>query len=253
MRKLTLCLLLVAGLVCAPRARADAGSATVLRQRVVIVRRGEVARKFPERRRAVVNYPVVSGIADPAVLKKVRALLAVKNIFDTSLAQYREDAWLSEFDFKVNYNRNYVLDISFWQEGVGAYPDTHRRHFAVNLKNGEVIKAADAFEPAALPRLAEMANAKLRAEVAEQVAEVEKDKGMDAGEKTSLKESLGALAFGVENLDEFEVSDKGLTFLYDAGFPHAIQALAPVGRYFFSYAELARYVKRDGPLGVFVK
>jgi len=43
----------------------------------------------------------------------------------------------------------------------------------------------------------------------------------------------------------------GVTFLYDAGFPHVIQALQPDGRYFFSYAVLRPHIKSSGPLGVF--
>jgi hypothetical protein len=253
MRGLALCLLLVTGLVCAPAPAQAAGSALVQRRRVVIVRRGALARQFPERRRAVVSYPVVSGIADRGVLRKVRALLELKNVFETSLAEYREDAWLTELDYKVNYNQNDILDITFRQEGVGAYPDTHHKHFAISLKTGEVIRAADAFEPGSLRRLAEMANEKLRAEVAAQVAAVEKDGDVDAEGRDSLKESLRGLTFGAENLDEFEVSDRGLTFLYDAGFPHVIQAFQPEGRYFFSYRQLAPHIKRGGPLGIFVK
>ncbi|HEX7316570.1 MAG TPA: hypothetical protein VF297_21895 [Pyrinomonadaceae bacterium] len=253
MRKLILCLLLVAGLVCAHAPALAAGSALVQRRQVVIVRRGALARQFPERRRAVVNYPVVSGIADRNVLTKVRALLDIKNVFETSLAEYREDAWLTEFDYKVNYNRNDILDITFRQEGVGAYPDTHYKHFAIDLKTGEVIKAADAFEPDALQRLAALANEKLRAEVAARTAVVEQDKETDAEGKASLKESLQQLTFGVEHLEEFEVSDRGVTFLYDAGFPHVIQALEPDGRYFFSYGQLKPFIRRGGPLGLFVK
>ena len=253
MRKLILCLLLCAGFVCAHTPALAAGSALVQRRLIVIVRRGELARQFPERRRAVIHYPVVSGIADRAVLRRVRALLDIKNVFETSLAEYREDAWLTEFDYKVNYNQNDLLDISFWEEGVGAYPDTQHKHFAINLKTGEVIKAAGAFEAGSLERLAGMANEKLRAEVAERMAELDKDKETGAEEKDSLKDDLRGLTFGVENLDEFEVSGKGVTFLYDAGFPHVIQALQPDGRYFFSYEQLAPYVKRGGPLGLFVK
>lgn len=254
MRKLAACMLLLAALVCAHvAAEAAPGSATIQRRRIVIVRTGERARQFPELRRATISYPVVSGIADPAVLKKVRALLEVRNVFQTSLAEYRQEAWLIEFDYKVNYNKNDILDITFWQEGEGAYPDTQHKHFAISLKTGEVIKAADAFTPDSLPRLAELANAKLRAEVAELKVEMAKDKEMDAGGRDSIAESLDALTFGVENLDEFQVSDRGVTFLYDAGFPHVIQALQPDGDYFFSHAELSPFVRRGGPLGVFVK
>lgn len=253
MRKLILCLLPVVGLVCAHAAALAAGTATVQRRQVVIVRRGALARQFPERRRAVVNYPFVSGIADRNVLAKVRALLEIKNVFGTSLAQYREDAWLTELDYKVNYNSNDILDISFREEGVGAYPDTNHKHFAIDLKTGEVIKAADAFEPGSLQRLAALVNEKLRAEVAAQVAAVEGDKDTDAEGKEALKEQLRGLTFGVENLEEFEVGDTGVTFLYDAGFPHVIQALQPEGRYFFSYRQLKPFIRRGGPLGLFVK
>ena len=233
-------------------AQAADDRAVVGRKRVVIVRTGRLARQFPERRRAVVNLPVVSGLP-PQVLRKVRAALDLKNVFQTSLEEYKQDAWLEELDFKVNYNRRHILDISFWQSGTGAYPDTHHAHFAISLRTGDVLKAQDVFEPAALYALAALAHEKLRAEVAEQVKVVEQDKELDAEGRDAVKEQLSGLAFGVEHLDNFMVGDKGVTFLYDAGFPHVIQALEPDGRYFFTYAQLAPYVRRDGPLGAFVK
>ena len=64
-----------------------------------------------------------------------------------------------------------------------------------------------------------------------------------------VRDQLGELKFDVNNLDEFSVNDQGVTFLYDAGFPHAIRALQPDGENFFSYAELRPYIKRNGPLG----
>jgi hypothetical protein len=237
----------------APHADAAGDSAVVRRKRVVIERTGQLARQFPERKRAVVNLPVVSGLSDLKVLRKVRAALDLKNVFQTSLAEYRQDAWLEELDFKVNYNKRHLLDISFWQTGTGAYPDTHHAHFVISLRTGDVLKAQDVFEGGALYALAGMAHEKLRAEVAEQIKVVEEDKELDADGRSGIKEQLSGLSFNVEHLDNFEVGDKGVTFLYDAGFPHVIQALQPDGRYFFTYAQLAPYVRRDGPLGVFVK
>lgn len=238
-----------------PAAAAAADRAVVGRRRVVIVRTGRLARQFPERRRAVVNLPVVSGLPDPKVLRKVRAALDLKNVFQTSLAEYRRDAWLEELDFKVNYNRRHILDISFWQEGSGAYPDTQHAHFAISLRTGDVLKARDVFEPASLYALAALAHEKLRGEVAEQIRVVEQDKELSADREglENLKSELTRLSFGVEHLDNFMVGDAGVTFLYDAGFPHVIQAIQPDGRYFFTYAQLAPYVRRGGPLGVFVK
>ena len=112
---------------------------------VTLIRRASLVKGFPEKRTAKVTYPVISGLKDVQVLRRVQSLLQVKNVFDTSLEDYREDRWLAEFGYKVNYNRNYVLDVTFTQSGSGAYPDTHTKHFAINLKDGSVIKAADVF------------------------------------------------------------------------------------------------------------
>jgi len=220
-------------------------------RKLVLLRSGEVARDFPERKRAIVRYPIVRGLSDPAVLRRIQNTLAIKNVFDSSLEEYRQDGWLSEFDYKLNYNKNYLLDITFSQSGMGAYPDTQTKHFLINLKTGRVIKAGDAFNPDSFATLATMVDQKLKAETKEIIKEVEADKDSDADQKSSLKEQLEQLTFTVEDLDEFSVSDKGVTFLYDAGFPHVIQALQPDGSYFFSYAELRPYVNRTGPLGVF--
>jgi hypothetical protein len=225
--------------------------AVVTRKRVVIVRTGRIARQFPHRRRAVVVLPVVSGISNPAVLRKVRAALDLKNVFDTTLEEYRQDAWLEELGFRVNYNRNQLLDITFWAEGSGSYPHTQVEHFVISLKTGDVLKARDVFRPDSFDTLAHMANEKLRAEVVEQFKVVEQDELVT--DKDGLKEELAKLTFAVEHLDNFRVSDAGVTFLYDAGFPHVIRALQPDGLYFFTFAQLAPHIRRDGPLGRFVK
>ena len=214
-------------------------------RRIVIVRKGQFVRDFPSRRRAVIDYPVLVGPRNSEVLRKVRALFEFKNVFETTLEEYKEDTWLDEFGYKVNYNRNYLLDITFSQSGTGAYPDTHEKHFIINLRNGEVIRAADAFNS---PNdLAARVDKKLQAEIKKIQSEVPEARDDDG------RQLFEALKFTEENLSEFSVSDKGITFLYDAGFPHAVQAWQPVGHYFFSYAELKPFIKRDGPLGMFVR
>lgn len=228
-------------------------SVFITRKRVVLVRTGSLAKRFPEKKRAVVIYPVISGLRDAEVLRKVRALLAVKNIFDSSLAEYRQDAWLEEFDYKVNHNANGILDITFRQEGSGAYPDTHHRHMAINLRTGDLLKAADAFETPKLDELARLVDQKLQAEVAELIGEANRDPHQDQDGKQNIIDALEQQKFQVEHLDDFSVTLTGLTFLYDAGFPHVIQALQPDGKYFFTYKDLKPFIKRDGPLGQFVR
>ena len=219
----------------------------IQRRRIVLVRSPELTRQFPERSRAVVTYPVISGLSDAAVLRRVRSLLKFKNIFDYSLKEYREDAWLSEFSYVVNYNRNYLLDITFRQSGMAAYPDEQSKHFLINLKDGRIVKARDVFETGKLDSLAAMVNSKLQREI-KRIA----NENRSPNEKELVDGAYDNLKFELTNIDEFSVGPRGITFLYDAGFPHVIKALEPGGRYFFSYAALREYIKRDGLLGQFV-
>jgi hypothetical protein len=229
-------------------------SVVIEKKKVVLVRTGQIARDFPERKRATVSYPVVKGgIDNPAVLRKVRSLLQLKNIFDTSLEEYREDAWLTEFDYKVNYNKNFILDITFMQSGVAAYPDTHEKHLAINLKTGKLIKANEVFKPASLKTLAEMVDRKLQDEIKRIQKENMESEELSKEDKENFPDLFAELKFNVDNLDEFSISDKGITFLYDAGFPHVVQALQPEGRYFFSYAELRPHIKQESLLGRFIQ
>src|SRR6266403_436466 len=120
-------------------------------RQLVIIRTGKVVRDFPERRKAIVRYPIVQGLADPVALRQIQKTLAIKNVFGSTLSEYRQESGLLSFDYKVNYNQNYLLDITFTEETEGAYPDTHTKHFLISLKNGAVVKAADAFDSSAHP------------------------------------------------------------------------------------------------------
>jgi hypothetical protein len=219
---------------------------------IVIVRKGKIVKDFPEKKRATIKLPVISGLSDARVLRKVQSILEIKNVFDTSVAEYREDNWLEELDYKVNYNQNHILDITFSQSGVGAYPDSQTKHFAINLKNGQVIKATDAFIPNKLDTLAALVKTKFDAELAQILRELTESKS-DPEDIRIAKEAQEALEFKLSDIDDFSIGDKGVTFLYDAGYPHAIQAFEPNGKYFFSYSELKPLIRRDGPLGQFIR
>ena len=139
--------------------------ANIRRRRTVLVRSREVVKLFPNRRTAVVIHPIISGLK-PKVLSKVRAHLSFKNIFDYSLAEYRNDAWLSEFSYVVNHNADHLLDITFTQSGVAAYPDEQSKHFLIDLRSGNLVTAAEAFQPEKLTLLAQQVEAELEKEIA---------------------------------------------------------------------------------------
>ena len=218
-------------------------------RRVVITRSGKLIKDFPEKKHATITYPVISGLKDARVLRRVQSILQLKNIFDSSIAEYRDDSWLEELTYEVNYNRNSILDITFTQSGSGAYPDDQSKHFAINLKNGRIFNASDVFVVSKLEALATLVNSQLQDELKEIAKENEKDM-LDYKE---IVQSQGELKFAVENLNDFSVSARGVTFLFDAGYPHVIRAFEPGGQYFLSYAELKPFIKLDGPLGQFVR
>lgn len=199
----------------------------------------------------MVVYPVVAGLSDPSVLRKVRSAISFKNIFDYSLDEYRNDSWLSEFSYVVNYNRNYMLDITFTQSGMGAYPDEHQKHFLIDLRDGHIVKARDVFEPGKLGALSVLVDRELQREIQRLSKENASSNETDTDQKESISGAYENLKFEAQNLDDFVVGAKGVTFLYDAGFPHMVQAGEPEGRYFFAYAALSDYIKRDGLLGRF--
>jgi hypothetical protein len=64
---------------------------------------------------------------------------------------------------------------------------------------------------------------------------------------------IGDLKFTAETFKDFSVADKGVTIFYDAGFPHVIQALQPVGRYFFTWAQVKPFVRHEGLFGKFIR
>lgn len=226
--------------------------AVIRRRRTVLVRTAEVTKQFPQRKTAIVTYPVITGLK-PNTLKQVRALLSFKNIFDYSLSDYRNDPWLSEFSYVVNHNANSLLDITFTQSGMAAYPDEQSKHFLIDLRSGKLVTAADAFQLEKLSRLTAQVDAALQRDITNLRKHILAATDRDQQEKASVNDAYDVLRFELRDLDNFSVSKRGITFLYDAGFPHVIKALEPGGHYFFSYEQLRPYIRSDGPLGQFVR
>jgi hypothetical protein len=223
----------------------------ITKKRITIVRTGPIVKAFPERKIATVSYPVVSGLSNAGALRRIRSILRLKNIFDSSLQDYRQNSWLDDFTYVVKHNGNYILDITFTQSGVGAYPDSQSRNFTISLKTGSVLTPTNVFIEDKLPELAKLVDKELQAQVAELIKAAQEDKYLE--DPTPVVEALSKLQFSVSNLSDFSVSKKGLTFLYDAGFPHVIEALQPDGQYVFDYSKLRPFIKPDGPLSQFVR
>lgn len=222
---------------------ADAGSVRIEKKTEVLKREGK---------EAVVRYPVFEGLP-PAVLKELRSSAGLKAGTESSLeewkAEFQDSWWLSEIDYEVTYNRNGLLSLTYSVSGVGAYPDTSTKDIVVDLKTGRRLTAKDAFRAGSLEDLAAKVD-RMRAAAVERAihrAEMtDEDVELAMG---PVRESR----FGIESLDRFRLGEKGITFVYDFGFPHVSEALEPAGEYFLGYEELRPFVNPEGPLGRVVR
>lgn len=225
-------------------------------KRTVYTRKGKDVPK--EKRTFVVTYPLFNGAIPIEAKKKLEKTISYWRVFETTLLENTSEYhWLSEMSYQVNYNKNGILDIALTQEGVGAYPDGSTVELIVDLKTGEQVKFNDAFKTESLAAFAKMVDVKLKAEAKETVGRIDKGEFGNVKEdkeaNDSLKEQLNNLEFTAETFNEYSVSDKGVTILYDAGFPHVIQAAQPDGRYFFTWEQVKPFIRRDGLLGKFVR
>ncbi len=223
---------------------ASVGGSVMIEEKKATLRRG--ARAKGDYKEASISFPLVKG--ESATVAKIQKAVSLKTVFDQSLeeftAEFRESWWLDEISFKVNYNKNFLLDITFYMSGTGAYPSTTVKHVLVNLKTGDALRAMDVFNASSLKTIAAMVDSRMQSEIKTTIASWTKQ-GED------VKELFQDKRFTVENLDSFSVSDRGVTFLYDFEFPHVVKAVEPEGKYFFSFEQLKPHIRRDGLLAVF--
>jgi len=186
--------------------------------------------------------------ATPALSKKIEAAISYEKVSDLNIKEETTEVqWLEEASYTVNYNRNGILDITLSVTGTGAYPSTFNKTVVIDLKTGNRITPGMVFTNiAGLTAKGKRAREK---EVKQAIIDIKKEEP-DTEDPASL---FGSRDFTAENLDEFSVSDKGVTFIYDYGFPHAALALQPDGRYFFSWRELKPFIKPAGLFRRFVR
>jgi hypothetical protein len=195
--------------------------------------------------------PVITGLKNATVFERLQETLSLKALFGVSLDDIRKEAAEGDLGtqrvhYQVNFNRHDILDITLTMETMGAYPDHQNAHRIFDLKTGARLSAADTFNKAMLNSLL--------ARVKEMKAAHEKDavNGLDVETKNVFVNLVSQAELNLISLDEFSVSEKGVTFLYNYDFPHVMRALEPNGQYFMSYAELKPYIDPKGPLGVFL-
>lgn len=197
--------------------------------------------------KAILRYPRLKSVANVALRKRLQAAVMPQRTYHGSLAEMRRDGWLMEVTYKIHCNQRGIFDVSYEFYGVGAYPDSFNEYITLDIRTGKRLKASDVFASAALPALAAKINQAMQADIRQAIQNVDKENQAD------IKQRLSGLTFTLKDMSEFTVSPKGVTFYYSFGFPHVIKAAEPEGRYFFSFADLKPFVRRDGLLNTFLR
>jgi hypothetical protein len=220
------------------------GQSVVIKPKTITYRR---PKPFSEYKKTfTVTYPKVSG-SSAALNKKIESSISYEKAADVNIKDELGDVqWLEEATYKVNYNKNGILGITLSVSGSGAYPSSYDRTIVVDLAAGNRVRPADVFVN--LSGLAAKCRRIQQSEVKRSLADIKKNEP-DAEDPESL---FAEAKFTTEDLKEFTVSDRGVAFLYDYGFPHVLQALQPEGRYFIPWSEMKPFIKPGGLLARFV-
>jgi hypothetical protein len=233
-----------------PISSAELSDRVVITPQTASLMRGKPGDEYPGDKVAKIQYPKISGIKDAIVLAKVQAAVSLKTIMGQSLEELRtelqESYWLTNIDYVVNYNQNFLLDLTYTIEGVGAYPSQYEKHVTVDLKTGKKLRSHHLFKREFLGAIAVKVDKMMQAEIANKIASLDP-------EDEPIRSRLSQVRFRVHQVDNFTLSDTGVTFRYDFDFPHVVKAAEPGGRYFFTYAQLKSYIRQDGPLGKLIQ
>jgi hypothetical protein len=229
-----------------------AQSVTVRPRKVVYKR---ASKDIPEWKRTFeVRYPTFSGRFAPAALRNLKSGTDYWSLFDTTLADnLKDDHWLSSFDYLVRYNKNNILDLLLIMEGVGAYPDTSIKYLVFDLRTGKKVELQDLFDPRRLDDLRDLIRGKMRSHEAALEGEIKEELALRRESDILPNLHPPPDKLELKNLEGFSVSDTGITFLYDYGYPHVIQALEPSNEFFISYKDLKTLIRTDGLLARFVR
>lgn len=191
-----------------------------------------------------VQYPKIKA-ATPALSKKIETAISYEKAFHFSIAEEMgEVQWLETATYDAVFNNGKILSINLNIEGTAAYPDNSTKTVVVDTSTGVKQTAAMVFTN--LKGLVAMINRDQKKEIAQAIKDLRNDPEMKDPDPAEMFEGK---VFEIANLEGFSVDGKGVTFHYDYGFPHVIQAAEPSGYFFYRWDQIKPFVKTTGLLG----
>ena len=143
------------------------------------------------------------------------------------------------------FNKNGILSLNFWIEGMGAYPSTSREVMNFDLITGKTITLKEIF----LPEKFEAFKKKVHADKINNLKEFKKELKQDvANHETDTAdydvcEELADECSKSVSLEKFTFTTSGISIFDDCDFPHYIQAMAPAYNLDYKWPDLKSSIK----------
>ncbi len=190
---------------------------------------------------SVMEWPVVVGAADDPAVEAINEALSWEAVtgqpLEETVAIFADiQRGYVGADYFVNYDAGCILDITITTDFVGAYPSTAYYYFCFDASTGERLRAADILDPDRFDELVSILDAMLQENIGEAAAHCCEEAD---GVPDSIYEGY---RFTIDNLEAFTVSEDGVWFHYDFGFPHVIEAAEPDGELFLPVAEISPFL-----------
>ena len=222
---------------------------TALAQSVVITPRKTVHRRpkpqYDFKKSFTIRRPIAKA-ATPTLSRKITTAISPEKVLELNLREeLTEYQWLEEANYKVLFNQSGVLCVEQWMTGTAAYPDSVTKRVVVDIANGNTVRIQDVFVN--LQTLAKLVRKAQLAEIATATVQMKSDP------EARPEELFSEANFTVEDFKEFSLDARGVTFYYDYGFPHVLEALQQAGEFRFSWAQLRPFVKTGSLLARFVR
>ncbi len=197
------------------------------------------------KRKFTLERPIVSGTTG----KKIETILSYEKNFEINIKEEQtEISWLDAASFETIYNKNGILNVRLSVEGSGAYPSTYSKSVVIDTKLGTKITPQAVFTniPGLVAKVSKMQKTEMKK------ANEDYKKDPDSADFDASTYFTSA-KYTSKDLDDFSISDEGITLRYNYDFPHVALALQPLGEYLFTWKELKPFIKKGSVFGQFAK
>lgn len=214
-------------------------------------RRVEYTRPRPaseEKAKVTIDHPVIKA-ATRSLSRRIAQTISFSRVLGIDLKHELngDDQWLEAAGYDVDINKNGVLCVNLWMSGTGQFWSMFNRPVVVDLKTGKRVTAEMVFKD--MSGLAATVKKHQQAEIAQAKIDIPKTEGYSNFDTGVLFETADLT---VRDLSEFAVTDEGLVFKYDYGFPRIMWEIQPQGVYVVPWSEARPFIRCRGLLGKFV-